>query len=534
MALNFTNASVLSYNSSNQFFGDDVIRYRTVKNLEIEGVSTFITSSGISGAISGIQALELSSTDWQVFSINGINLGSGIINSIDFNTPNPVRRQDYAISITIYDSGSINNFPLNGAYSGVDFTQYQFVDSLDESISLDRDFEKDIYNHSVNVKVLSSNYSGSIKAAKNIAKNLFENVNGFQGYLGSYYNLSGKKAVYEERYDQISAATSFNKKIEFFSNSSGNYTVNKNYSYNRDEDGGVTVSEQGNIIALATDYLNILSSAYAFESASTYNNCLSVFTAYKESSNQTLKLVPITKGNSINRFERTLDYEWVYTDNEGFVGNSYFWEYNNSSDLSEDGLITVSTEGRIVGADHRVDNKYAKALSGLSSVLSNAQSLVNTSYTNFKNFLQLNNSNLFVNPIVLIAKRQSHSRHLGVISYSQNYSNDQTLITTDSKITKQDISLTEGYSVPISQSFNILNYKEIEQVSSNYEVAEKTLTINLRGKRNTTVNEFLAYAKNLALNYTGGTSYINSAAYSFNPFSNSFVLTISFAKIIEP
>jgi hypothetical protein len=528
MSLDFRNATLLSYSSENQFFGENVFRYRTIKNIEVEGLLLDLTrQSGVSGIISGINAVEQQANDWQSFVINGVNFGSGTIDSLSFDTSNGVRQDGYRISLKVFDTGNALNLPTTGVYQGISYSNYQFVENLSETISLDRDFEKDVYNHSLDIKLSSSNKNESIRLAKGIAKNLFENCQ-ILNCLGSYYNISGKKATYEEVYDQLNSDCSFNKKIEFFANSSGNYTVNKNYSYNRDEKGITTVSENGNIIALTENYLNVLSAAYQTEFSSSYANCLDVFNAYKEPDTYSLDSSPITKGSSLNRFERILDYEVVFTNNLR-DNNGYFWDYTHESNLSENGLIVTTEQGTIVGRGHRVEDKYNNALNGFDIVDNAITSRSNAAYDRFKNIITLPNSSWFI----LTNKSNSYQKHNGVITYSWQYSNDQTLVT-DQNIVQSIISLEEGFEVPISQAFNIFNYKEIEQVSSNYEVATKTLTINLRGRRTTTMEQYLAYAKTLALSYASGTEYINNVNYSLSPFDNQFSFTIEWIKIFEP
>lgn len=529
MAINFNNASVMSYDSESNFFGDNIIRYRTTQNIDIEGYVLDLTNqSGVSGIISGIQALEVSANDWQNIVINGVNLGSGVINSINFDTTNGVRQDNYRISLSIFNTGSINNLPTNDLYNGIDYTNYRYVESLSEEITFSRDYYKDTYNHTVGAKILSTNKSGSITLAKTIAENLFISQN-ILNCIGNYSNIGNNiKPIYSESYDQLNAECNFTKRIDFYRNSSGNYSISKNYTYLRDEEGIANVTESAEIIALVPDYLNTLTTAFNTELLTSYTNCLDVFNAYKESNTYPLDNQAIVKGNSINRFARTLNYEITYTNNLK-NNNGYFWEYTHSSDLSDNGLISTDENGTIIGRGHRVEDKYNNAINGYNIVLPNIESRSFAAYDRFIDFINLPNPNNFY----LIASSENHAKHRGIINYGRKYSNDSTLVN-DPFINQCLVTVNEGFQVPITSSYNLFNYKEIEQISANFEVAIKSVNITLRGKRNTTISYYLNYAKTIANQYTANTNFITNVNYALNPFDNTFTLTVEWAKIIEP
>lgn len=522
----FDNAELLSYNHQSNFFGGDVIRYRTVKQSEIQGyVLDLKNISGVSGVISGIAALELSARDWDAYVVNGINFGSGRITNISFDDHNDVKYKKYNISLEIVDTGSLNNLPTGADYTNINYNNYKFIEALSETVSLDRNFEKDIYTHNIDISVNTSNITGSINLAKQIARNLFES-NSFNSYIGNYYGISGKKSTYEESYDKIKGDCSFNQTTELFSNQASNYSIQKTYSYNRETDGIVTVSERGEIKATVESYIDVLTNAYKTESANSPANCLAVFNAYKENDVYSLNLIEVSKGTSLSRYEKMLSYEHTFTNNLA-VNDGYFWEYTHDSSLSSDGIITTSEQGSIVGRGHRIDTKYNNALIGFDIVDNDINTRSQDAYNRYKTFIQVPFSSFFT----VVKKDESYLKHVGSVNYSWEYSNDSSLVN-NGNIIQSRITVSDQAQLPLTNNFNVFNYGEIEQATNSYVVSQKSVEIELRGKRNTPMSEYLTYAKGLiSSDYKG--DFLTDVSYSLSPFSNSFNLSASWGKIYE-
>lgn len=522
----FPDAEILSYDQKSQYFGGEIIRYRSTKDISVQGnLLTLTNSSGVSGILSGIAAIESAANDWQSFIINGVDFGSGTITSISFDEGLDVRTKKYTIELSIPESGSINNLPTNDSYSGISYNGFKFIDSLTESLSLSRNFEKDNYSHSVDIKIGSSNITGSINQAKGIAKNLYES-NSFNGYIGNYYGLSGKKSTYEESYDKINGECSFNQSTDYLSNVSGNYSVNKTYTYNRETDGVVTVSEKGEIKAIVEPYLEVLTNAYLFESASSASNCNTIFLGYKEADTYSLNLIPLVKGTSLSRYEKMLSYDHSYSNNLS-INDLYFWQYTHESSLDSDGEITTTENGSIIGRGHRVDLKYNAANLAYTNLNAAIESRSKSAYDRYRTFITLPNTSAFA----LLKRNETYKKHIGQIEYNWEYSNDSTLVVGDPFINQSKVTVSEEFQLPLSSNYNIFNYGEIEQVSASYKVSAISAKVELRGKRNTTMDYYLNYAKSVAAPYAA--DFLMDASYSLSPFSNSFNLNVDWGKIYE-
>ena len=526
MAIDLSNASLLSYNHRSEFFGDNNIRFKTTKELVVEGFilnTNLRSTSGIAQVWSGISGFELQANNWQSFVIGGQSFGSGIINSISFTEEPDVIKKKYTANISIYETGSTQNFPTTSYYSGINWTPFCEIESLDEFITFDTDYEKSNYDHQINVKVLSSNISGSVTSAKAIAANLFasNNLTGFSGQY-NYFN-TGFKTTYTESYDLISAECSFNKKIEAFATITGNYTIGKTYSFNRDENGIVNVSERGQIKALQKPYEPILYSAVQTATGSSYTNCLSVFNYYQELNNYALSTQPLVKGSSLNVLEGTIDYEMIFTNDLNESG-SYFWNYSHEFSMDDKSIITSSENGEIIGRGDKGTNKYTLAVNGYDSINSAIQSRTSTLYNNYLSISQVTLP--FPAQFVLVRKNESYNDYLGKVGYQWNFSNDPSIST--GVFRKTDITVTEEARVPLTTSIIIPAFAEVEQNRGNLTIGHRRVVIELKGQKGTTFDQYLTQAKTLANTYNIGN--MDDVRYTFNPNQNQFSLEVSFPR----
>ncbi len=177
--IDFQNADLLSLSSSNSFLGDGIFRIGRIANLTIEGnVLDLTNSAGVSGVLSGVQNLIYSSQDWQPVVLNGINFGSGKVNSWSFDAGTYVRSTRYTCQIQIFDSGNLYNM-TGSYYSGLQSlfnnpaTLTPLIRDLQETFNFNVSRENE-YNYDYNVSL--SLYSGigtnPIQLAQNIASGL--------------------------------------------------------------------------------------------------------------------------------------------------------------------------------------------------------------------------------------------------------------------------------------------------------------------------------------------------------------------------
>lgn len=527
MPIDFSNASLLSYNHEAQYFGDTSMRYRIVKNIEVEGYLLNLRNIvGVSGIVSGAKALSTSATDWQGFIINGVNFGTGIINSIEYEESNDVRLKKYKINLQIFDSGNINNFPTNGYFNNINYTDFYLIDNLSENVNWINTTNKKTYTHEISVKLLSNSISNSISKAKTIANNLFNTASNLTSLGGNYSYLSNYKPNYIEIYDEINGECSFTKTIDFLNTLNGDYSINKSYNFSRKEDGITTVTEHGEIRAQNQDYLTVLTNAFNSETGSAYTNCQAVYSNYSSNNEYTFSNHPIIQAVSIDKFNKSLTYDLTFTNNPNIYNGAYL-EYQQVVTYEGDNIISTSEHGKIVGFGEQNSNKYNKAINLYNTSSGDIYARAKSVYDNFKTIFTLNDSNQFV----LLNKKEIHSPYNGYLEYEYSYSNDTTA-TPNNDIRKVEITVNKQDIIKINRDITVFAYKEINQQSVSNIASEHSVSINLRGKRNTPLQTYLDYAIN-AIPAGVAADILTSVNYSLNPVQNSFTFNAQWAKIYE-
>lgn len=523
MALNFNKARLLGYNHSSEFFGGSVLRYKTTKNISIEGLIINLTnSSGVSGILSGVEALSTNTEDWQdIIVVNNYNFGSGIIDSISFSPGLDVRTKQYNATIRIFSTGDFESVQQD-SYQGIDYTKFRYIESLDETIEYDSEKDQDVYRHSISVKLLSDNLGSSISGAKDIAASLFGALN-FTGFLGDYSGLSPYKSYFTESYDELTADCSFSQEYRL-STGTGLYRTIKSHSYNRGTDGNTLVSENGQIFALQEPYIDLLSLGYNNEIQYAYNNCLDVYNAYKDSNEYSLNEQFLNKGVQTNKFEGILNYNITYTNSPTLL-SGYFWEYTENYEQAEDNTVNISERGQIVGylpinTVLTNNQKYQNALSGWSNVQQSVLPRISGVYNKYKKAE-------YSPEVKLLETEESHNPYHGVISYTDNYTNDLTYDPTGD-IRKITTTVEEQFQIPLTNSFVIFNDKEIEQRTNSSEISRITWDVELQGKRKLPIETYLTAAKNQITLPRG--DYISEASYDYTPLEGRFSLKVGFNK----
>ena len=105
----FTNASTLTYNQTNNFLGDGVARLNSTRDLTIRVFERdVLVNSGVSGNWQDFQdALSASDNFAENITLNGYQLGSGVINSVAITDQNPVRVGYHNINISVPVTGNL-------------------------------------------------------------------------------------------------------------------------------------------------------------------------------------------------------------------------------------------------------------------------------------------------------------------------------------------------------------------------------------------------------------------------------------------
>jgi hypothetical protein len=168
MALDFSDATLLSYSQENQKFGENGL---TFKNKKVVGVTGLLldlnNSNGVKGNIEASEEfLESASHDHQDVIINGINLGEGFIESFSVDGEF-IRTAEYKISLTIYEEKNLSDIEFSGGGNDLEFDEskqslvrkedLRYLSSFDESMNFSEDNNSQMsINHSVSCLFLES------------------------------------------------------------------------------------------------------------------------------------------------------------------------------------------------------------------------------------------------------------------------------------------------------------------------------------------------------------------------------------------
>lgn len=102
-------------------------------------------------------------------------------------------------------------------------------------------------------------------------------------------------------------------------------------------------------------------------------------------------------------------------------------------------------------------------------------------------------------------------------------------------IKKFDFTVNDNKPVTKTNKFNIVGVKELVQESSILTEGVWSVNVNVQGKRNSTLEDCLQFAKSIASsNKPGGAfSYIESINYNYTPNENNLTLNVSWKYLLK-
>lgn len=529
--INFQNADLLSLSSSNIFLGDGIFRMGRVANLTIEGnVLDLTNAQGISGIFSGVQNLIDSSDDFQPIILNSIDFGSGKVNSWSFDAGTWVRSTRYSCQIQIFNSGNLYN--MTGAYySGLQSlfdnpaTCTPLIRDLTETFDFQVTRENEYsYDHQVSLSLYSGIGSNPIQLAINIASGLIYSSPPF-GFINSqwsgFYNATGKR-YYTENYNLITNTINVGQRFKIIQNS-GCYGIKLIHNCQTNEDGITNVIENAQIQGLCAPIYNSAVSGLQIELPRAFSRCSGVYDAYKPFSGYDLIADPISKNQTLNSFDGTINYSIEYTTNP-FYFTGYYWEYTQSAQQNAT-IINVSEEGLVRGYGKlNTPEKFDKAKIGYDIVKIGILNRASGFYFDFVGY------NL---PLHILNRNESRSPYQGEISYSREFTDDPTFVD-DPLVQRCSVVVNQTLPKHIFQSYNVLNTQELVQIGGNTELGQDQLQISLNTRRSGVfdVDYFINYCQSLCLGYKNTIPYSNvfyrDVNYNFDEILNSFDFTLTY------
>jgi hypothetical protein len=511
MPLSFPNVSVLGLTQDSRFF-DAGFQYASFRRLTIAGtVNDLSETFGITGTWSGEEGVLntiRNNHDYQALILNGVDFGSGRVESMSFDPGLDVKTKGYQANIVVYDSGNLFNF-TGEYYSGIETSNFSNLNQFSESYSFDKKLNGGYsYSHNAAIQFISgSNQLFAIGAAQSLARTLFTGSNlGFAFYPG-FTNKQGKRYV-TESYNLIDNTCAFQETFDF-DNNLGAYSATYTHSIQLGEDGVMTASENGNIRGIENPNYQIALSAVAVEMTGSYYRCSGVANAYFPTG-AILITSPVSQGRSIDIFNNNINYNVVFN-NSPTNQRSYFWDYSLQA-AKNNGISTVTEQGSVVGRGENESVAFDNARAGFSVV---------------KPGIEGRCGSLFVSPYepatnYLENKNESYSPVRGQVGYSYVYSNDPNLRANDG-VRRLDLSVTQNHPVYSWNKIGIFNVATILQNDYQSTQGSQTATAVMEGDKTVGYSSMVGLGEATVNSNApvGSDTYITDTSYSYNLNKNS-------------
>lgn len=510
MAIDFSNAKVLSYQHKHEFFNNN-FNYRVAKQFSIQGsFYNLPTTSGISGTWYQLSQMVKSATDYDPITINGILFGSGKVTNLNFSAGNDVQTKEYSADIQCWHTGDL--FNLTGShYSGIDTFNFKLVENLQETFSYNQQLPKNVYTHDVSMRLNSGAGIDPITLSKTLAASLF-NANNLAGFIGIYTGSTRK--TYVESYNLISNECSFSEKMDY-DQLSGVYSTSYTDSIQTSENGITTVTENGRIKGEARPISGAIYSGLATEILNAFIRCSGVFSVYAPAGAEPIKQNVQSKQVNVDTFNGVASYSVLFT-NDLRVRTSASWEFTQRLDKSDLNIFTVTEQGNIVGYGRRRIEKITNATSQFNAISGTIGERATGFYT----------GNTYINlPLNVINQTYGRSEVDGRIEYSQSWTDDTSLINS-SGIRKAEIQYTDDAPTNLVAHFDIFNVKEIIQpISGVPTISHRRLSMNLIGSRAMGFTGYIDQGKRRAAPYVptslGDDVYLSECSFNWSSGQNS-------------
>jgi len=560
MAINFGDAQVLSYDSQNSFFGDNISRYKVTKALNIQGlVGDLYNQSGVLQVVSGISGLIKSSQDFQPIILRNVNFGNGRVLSWSFSEGDWVRTTQYNCQVEIYETGNLQG--LSGAYYGnlknilaQPSVGLQFLESMNETFGFSQQKNGLVEaTHNLDIKIISGTIGISpIDQAKYIASQIFTSgellyaPSGAQIATGVLYSLffppSGistipkyNKRYYTEGYNSIDFSCNFSERFAYDPNGDNDYFVILSHSCQTDENGITNVTENGNIQGLIVPIYNSALSGYKNLITGAYSRSNAVFNNYVGIGGYLLSNEPITNGTTLNKFNGNINYSVAYTNNPN-INSGYFWNYTTEISKNDE-IISASQNGQFIGRGKvGTTQKYQNALQAYELNFPAISTSIGIIYSGSVNPTK---------PLHEIGGSTEMGNYRGIVGYTLNLSDDPTLIF-DGVVNKQTLNVSNQKPTYIYSPYSIFGTqgkqgREILQLGSNTSLGSENVEINYNYKRsdNPNIQNLFNRFKQEVQNYLDLLSndvWVSDCQFSVNEIQSTFnaSVQINYTQLKNP
>jgi len=449
----------------------------------------------------------------------------------------------------VVDIGS-NPFSANiRVYYIVPFPE--FLDSFSENFSVELG-EDDIYNlqHSLDITYVSGVEKGGtaidpIATAKSLAINLFDQTpTQFSTVIPpSYGSISeASRKYFTESYNRIDGSTTFEKRFSLLPSGLSTYSLQLSNNFSFDEQGIVTVSEDGEIAPRSPQFINEATEALDAELTKSYQRCSDIYDSYKNylgSNSSTLYTQAVSKNKTLNNSNGTSSYSVQYTDNLNIQNLTTVEERNIVLDTQEN-VTTVTENGTVTSIDAKnaTFNPYP-LLPSRSTVKARCQSFYEDNIPVQDQYTLKNLSNKFNIP-----------KYGKAVTYTYSFTSDGEIFdrSTDPIFARKQIVHSDRLGAPNQSTIVIPNISSNllhtpdqtslgsrstriqaqlrrPQFTNNLETRTIPISAINSAKTDALQDAYMIFANNNVRSLDRGQIYVTSANYSFDS-DNTFNMTL--------
>lgn len=528
--MDFNNVRVLGYSHSSNFFGDDLFRFRSDKNLSIQGTIVDLTGANkVSSGIWNEMTLLSQFSDYEPVVINGVTFGSGRMDTLTFEGGQDIDVKNYTADLTIFSTGNL--FNLTGEfYTGIDVNDYRYVNDLAEDFTFNFDGSERTYTQKIAVNCYSGNGIDPLGLAKGIASNLFS-VNAITGLIGDYDQVNTNPR-YSETIDLINNTYQVEKTITI-GNESGDYSATRTHSFSLNEDGYYTIEEKGEIKGLKTeDPWNAALTGANYEIQTSYSRCAQIYGVYKmavapeDEISLNSKIISLSK--TLNSFDDTISYSVLYGNSKVNDGDGASNEETVEVTRDNLGTYDINIRGTVNGWGLNNIQQFEAA----KTLFTNN---VKPSFGTTVRLALLRHRSVFL-PWKLQTSSVSYNQFNGSISYNYTYTTNYSYKTGTFK--KEEINVSDNLKNNIINRYGIFNQKEIIQKANISSISSRSLSLTLIGRRGVSLDAYLNRARDIVNSYLPIAAdiltdrlkaediFLQDLNYSFSPKTYTFSLDL--------
>jgi hypothetical protein len=456
----------LTYNRENQFLGQEVSRYRSVKNYTIQAVfhsGQFVDNGSILNfPLKGPATGYYNPDPLDTISINGYSLGEGRVTSLNIPQGDHIKRGIYNINFIVYEDGDLSNITSDANYDGLStMGSAKLIDNISESFNFVASQNNTfVYDHTLNVTYIE-NASDAITLAKTLANQIFSATLPFplitDPSISTTYNTAGKK-YFTETYNLINKSCTFIKRFEILNNPETNYSHEYKNSITIDTDGIVSVTEGGSIKIKSTPFSTYISSASSAVIGGAYGRCDTLFSQAIGSlgmlgTYDSLNSIPIVNGKTINNLAGEIQYTVTFTNNAYIYQKSSIYgshEFVVSLDMDANRVVNINENGNFTITKTKTDSYTT------SQIIALGQALISDSSTRCSNFYNIIPS-ADRTTLKELGRSMDFNKNFKSLNYTISYTDDRSILISDPNFTK--ISYEVGADRPshMYQEYKIPN-----------------------------------------------------------------------------